>query len=594
MGFHQNRRPETQILIFKRLLSAQHRFIQFMLKELFIRNFAIIDDLQIRFSNGLTILSGETGAGKSIILNAVNLLLGSRAAADLVRSGAESAELEAFFEITGSGRVADLMAEQGYNPSEGLLVKRIISRNDTNRVYINGRIATIQLLNAITRNLASISGQHAHQLLLREEQHLLILDQFGGLGGLRDEVGACFQKMLPLLKELKELNAIKERQAEHLELLEFQKKEITVASPRPGEDQDLEQERVRLKNAEELYQTVYNSIESLYSAPGSVLEKLVAVKKDLNKISQIDGQLTTKTASLSETAYQIEDLTEQLRSYLNSIQTDDKQLEAVEERLDCLNKLKRKYGGSIETVFEKLKSIEQDLSGVENIAEKIKATETQIRKLHTRLKTLALTLSDKRKETAQDFAQKVIGQLATLKMLKTDFSVLLQTIPADEKTDVHLAAENHMITEAGIDRATFLIAPNVGETLKPLAGIASGGELSRVVLALKALLAKTDAVETVVFDEVDAGIGGSVAEVVGKKLADLADHHQVICITHLPQIAKFAKQHYRISKQVAEGRTRASINRLNDEDRYKEIARMLGGEKITQTTLEHAREMLES
>ena len=564
-----------------------------MLKELSIRNFAIIDDLQIRFSEGLTILSGETGAGKSIILNAVNLLLGSRASADMVRTGAQDAELEARFQTTGSSRVANIMAQHGYEPSDGLLVRRIISRSDANRVYINGRIATIQLLNAITENLASISGQHVHQLLLKEEQHLLILDQFGGLMPLREEISNCFHQMLPLLQKLKELNTIKKRQIEHIELLEFQLKDITAANPTRGEDKALEQERVRLKNAEELYQVVYNSIESLYSAPGSVIENLVDVQKNLDRISQIDPQLKSKNAKLSDTTYQIEDLIEGLRGYLNSIQMDEKQLETVEERLDTLNKLKRKYGGSIDTVFDKLKSIKQDLAGVENIADSIKNIETQISELHRILKDRVLSLSRKRKKTADRFAKKVITQLATLMMSKTEFKASLQEMAAAEETNPYLTANNHMISETGIDRATFLIAPNIGEALKPLASIASGGELSRVVLALKALLAKTDAVETVVFDEVDAGIGGGVAEVVGKKLADLAAHHQVICITHLPQIAKFGEQHYRISKQVTKGRTHTSIRLLSDEDRYKEIARMLGGEKITQATLQHAREMLE-
>ena len=563
-----------------------------MLKELSIRNFAIIDDLQIRFSAGLTILSGETGAGKSIILNAVNLLLGSRASAELVRTGAENAELEALFEITGSGRVADIMTEHGYTPSDGLLVRRIISRSDTNRVYINGRMATIQLLNAITENLASISGQHVHQLLLKEEQHLLILDQFGGLMGLRAEVSSDFHRLIPMLEKLKKLNMLKKRQAEHKELLEFQLREITTANPAPGEDKALEQERTRLKNAEALYQVVYDSIESLYSAPGSVIEKLVDVKKNLDKISQIDRQLKSKCAELSDTTYQIEDLIEELRSYLNSIQMDENQLEAVEERLDTLNKLKRKYGGTMESVFEKLESIEQDLSNVENITEAIRDTESQIGELHTQLNERASMLSRKRKKIAVSFAKKVMSQLATLMLSKTEFQVSLHSLPVDETTNPYLATNDCMLTDSGIDRATFLIAPNVGEALKPLASIASGGELSRVVLALKALLAKTDSVETVVFDEVDAGIGGGVAEVVGKKLAALANHHQVICITHLPQIAKFGDQHYRISKHVSQGRTRTSIHLLNDEDRYKEIARMLGGEKITQATLEHAREML--
>jgi DNA repair protein RecN (Recombination protein N) len=323
------------------------------------------------------------------------------------------------------------------------------------------------------------------------------------------------------------------------------------------------------------------------------MEKLVAVIKDLDKISRIDPQLNSKTQRLQDTAYRIEDLIEELRSYLNSIQMDEKKLEALEERLDSLNRLKRKYGGSLDAVFEKLTAIDQDLSGIENIAEKIKDAETHIDELHTELKDLALKLSRKRQKAAGSFAKKVTGQLATLKMSKTNFDAAVQATAADEKTDPHLTDGKNVITEIGIDRATFLIAPNVGEDLKPLANIASGGELSRVILALKALLAKTDSVETVVFDEVDAGIGGGVAEVVGKKLADLAKHHQVICITHLPQIAKFGDQHFRISKQVSAGRTRTTINLLNTEDRYQEIARMLGGEKITQTTLAHAREMLD-
>ena len=373
----------------------------------------------------------------------------------------------------------------------------------------------------------------------------------------------------------------------------FQKKEIAAANPIRGEDQDLQQERNRLKNAEELYQTVYTSIETLYNAPGSVMEQLITVKKGLDKLSQIDTQLNPKAESLQETTYRIEDLIEELRSYLNSIQMDEKQLEAVEERLDTLNKLKRKYGGSLEAVFEKLKSIEQDLCGIENITDQIKEARTRIDRSHAELKDLALKLSRKRKKTADSFATKAIRQLATLKMAKTDFRVALQAAAADATTDLHLTAGDHLITETGIDRCTFLIAPNVGENLKPLASIASGGELSRVVLALKALLAKSDSVETVVFDEVDTGIGGEVAEVVGQKLADLAKHHQVICISHLPQIAKFANQHFRISKKVSGGRTRTTIELLNRQDRYKEIARMLGGKKITQMTLAHARELLE-
>jgi DNA repair protein RecN (Recombination protein N) len=564
-----------------------------MLKELSIRNFAIIDDLHIDFSDGLTILSGETGAGKSIILNAVNLLLGSRASAELVRTGAESAELEALFKISSTSSVAQIMSANGYDPGEGLLIRRLISRSDSNRVYVNGRLATIGLLTAITENLASISGQHVHQGLLKEDQHLLILDQFGSLAAQRRKVTDGYHQILPLIDKLNRLNSTRQREAEHRKLLAFQKNEITAAGLAPGEDAELEQERLRLKNAEALYQTVHSSIEELYGASGSVIERLSEVKKNLETAGQIDSQLKTKAETLASASFQIEDLTDELRSHLNLIQMDDQRLEAVEERLDVLNKLKRKYGGSLEAVSSQLETIETELSEVENIGKQIEKIEEQLIKLHDQLARRALKLSQKRNEAAKDLARKVVEELGSLKMSQTEFKAVLYPLAADEKTNPYLTAKNYCMTESGIDRASFMIAPNPGEELKPLASIASGGELSRVVLALKAILAESDAVETIVFDEVDAGIGGGTAEVVGRKLSDLARHHQIICITHLPQIAKFGEHHFSISKHVDDGRTKTAIQPLSREDRTKEIARMLGGEKITQTTLDHARELME-
>ena len=563
-----------------------------MLKELSIRNFAIIDDLHIDFSDGLTILSGETGAGKSIILNAVNLLLGSRASAELVRTGAEGAELEALFQISSTSSVAQIMSTNGYDPGEGLLIRRLISRSDSNRVYVNGRLATIGLLTAITENLASISGQHAHQGLLKEDQHLLILDQFGSLTARRRKVTDGYHQILPLIDKLNRLNSTRQRQDEHRKLLAFQRNEITAAGLAPGEDAELEQERLRLKNAEALYQTVHSSIEELYGASGSVIERLSEVKKNLEIAGRIDSQLKKNAETLASASFQIEDLTDELRSHLNLIQMDDQRLEAVEERLDVINRLKRKYGGSLEAVSSKLETIEAELSEVENIGKQIQKIEEQLIKLHDQVARRALKLSQKRNETAKDLARKVVEELGSLKMSQTEFKAVLYPLAADEKTNPYLTAKNYCMTESGIDRVAFMIAPNPGEELKPLASIASGGELSRVVLALKAILAESDAVETIVFDEVDAGIGGGTAEVVGRKLSDLARHHQIICITHLPQIAKFGEHHFSISKHVDDGRTKTAIQPLSREDRTKEIARMLGGEKITQTTLDHARELL--
>jgi len=566
----------------------------FMLQELSISNFAIIDDLRISFSGGLTILSGETGAGKSIIINAVNLLLGSRATSKLIRTGQETAELEALFHIENQPGIVQIMKENGYNPEEGLLIRRIISRKDRHRIYINGRLATIQLLNLITENLASISGQHVHQGLLKEEQQLAVIDQFGGLIPERNSVYRCFHEIVPLIRHLNDLNAKKNRQAEHIQLLEFQKQEIQEAGLIPGEDTALEQEKIRLKNSEVLFQTVRDSIEKLYDSQGAVVEHLSLVKKGLEKASLIDPLLESSAKRIDEIAFDIEDVAEELRTYLKNIEMDESRLEVVEERLDVIHKLNRKYGGSLDAVFLRLESIEKELSHLESLAEDIADAEKKLSSLHNQLVKLTTTLSKKRKKAAEILAKKVEEELASLKMAQTKFQVLFRTIPVNRSNDPYLTVEKNVAFETGIDQAVFLIAPNVGETLKPMSSIVSGGELSRVVLALKAILAQTEAVETIVFDEVDAGIGGSVAEVVGKKLAALAKHHQIICITHLPQIAKFGDHHFSISKHVSKGRTKTVINRLSIPERIDEIARMLGGEKITQATLEHAREMLNS
>lgn len=563
-----------------------------MLKELSIRNFAIIDDLSIRFEAGLSVLTGETGAGKSIIINAVNLILGSRASTDMIRTGAEAAELEALFDIGPDSAAGRAAAEMGYDLSEGLLVRRVLSPSEGNRVYVNGRLATLQVLSAVTENLASISGQHAHQGLLKEEQHLIILDQFAGLMPQRAAVAALYHEILPQLKRLKELTARQARQAELNELLKFQCQEIEAAGIHEGEDRELEQERLRLKNAGALYEAVNAGIDGLYSGSGSAVERLAEVRRSLEKMGRIDPSLAPSSEACAEVIYRVEDVVERLRAYLKSVEINEGRLEAVEARLDQLNRLKRKYGGSLEAVLEKRAQSAAELAAIENIGADIAAAEARLAEWHARISKQAGLLSKKRKEAAKRFMAQVAAELATLKMDGTEFGVQLTAPPADPQIDAHLMVNACAVSESGIDRAVFTIAPNVGEALKPLAAIASGGELSRVVLALKSILAHSESIATIVFDEVDAGIGGAVAEVVGRKLADLARHHQVICITHLPQIAKFGSRHFRISKQVAGGRTRTAITPLSADERTSEIARMLGGEKITRVTLEHAKELL--
>jgi DNA repair protein RecN (Recombination protein N) len=563
-----------------------------MLQELSIRNFAIIDDLNIRFSKGLTILSGETGAGKSILINAVNLLLGSRASSTLIRTGCETAELEALFEIAPESRIGQLMAQHGYDPAEGLLIRRLISHSENNRIYINGRLATMQVLNAVTENLASISGQHAHQHLLREDQHLLILDQFGGLLPLRQAVRDEYHQLVPLIRELEKLHEMKHRQAEQVELMRFQRDEILEADVEPDEDQQREQERSRLKNSEFLYQTVFDGIENLYGSQGSIFERLAEIKHGLDRGARIDTGLEPLANQLADISYRLEDLVGELRDYLNQVVFDPSRLEIVEERLDVINKLKRKYGGSLDAVRNHLDSTIQALSKIENIDAEIQTAEDALDRRHRQLAESALKLSEKRQKAAEKLSAAVESQLQDLKMGQTRFEVDLRVPAADPQTSPYLTFEGKLMTETGFDRASFRIAPNVGEALKALAAIASGGELSRIILAIKAILAATDSVETVVFDEVDAGIGGGTAEVVGRKLAELAQTHQVVCITHLPQIARFGDSHFRIAKQVRNGRTQTHMTPLTKAERIEEIARMLGGVEITPTTRAHAEEML--
>ena len=563
-----------------------------MLQELSIRNFAIIDDLTIRFADGLTILSGETGAGKTILINAVNLLLGSRASASLIRTGSDTAELEALFKIPDSSDVAHRMDEAGFEPGNQLVVRRLISRSDANRIYINGKLSTQQTLNAITANLASISGQHAHQGLLKEEQQLFILDQFAGLLSLRQELFETYHLVLPLIRELDRLQSLQQQQNQKLELLSFQQQEITAAQIHAGEDEELEKERIRLKNAEFLYQTVYDTIERLYGSDGSVSELLAEVKKELEKAASIDSGLKTNEKRLTEMVFQCEDLVEDFRRYLGSVSVDEQRLAQVEERLDLLNRLKRKYGGSLSAVEAFLEKTAAELATVASVEHDIAATRSKLDQHHDRLSDLCERLSKSRRDAATSFAEQIVSELAALRMAQSRFEVQLTRAAAEANSNAYLTLNGGQITESGIDRAVFMIAPNVGEDVKPLAGIASGGELSRVVLAIKAILAESDSVGTIVFDEVDAGIGGGVAEIVGHKLGRLAGHHQVICITHLPQIAKFGDHHFHIAKAVTGGRTRVTITLLDEPRRVEEIARMLGGVELTQATLDHARELV--
>jgi len=551
-----------------------------MLRELAIRNFAIIDDLSISFEDGLSVLTGETGAGKSIIINAVNLILGGRASGDMIRSSEETAELEALFEVPVKSSAAMVAKANGVDISEGLLARRVIQKNGRHRIYVNGRLATTQILSSISGHLASIAGQHGHQNLLKNEHHLFVLDRFGGLSGpsgLCGQVRACYEEVHPLIRRLTKLRGEVESHAERRELLAFQVQEIDQADIAVGEDEALEQERERLKHAEHLYETVGRCVESLYGMDGAVVETTSSIGKELQSLCGTDASLSPVANRVETAILELEDVAGELQKYLQTVVFDTERLEALELRLDTLRSLKRKYGGTLASILSHREEAEQELKRVSSLPEKITETEKELEMQSAKLKSLCRKLSERRRKAARQLAKGVQKEVACLGMNKTRFKVSFGNVPVGDNTSPYLVLANGAIEATGIDRVEFLISPNVGEDLRPLVHIASGGELSRIVLALKAMLATKDAVETLIFDEVDAGIGGEVAEMVGEKLESLSRFHQVICITHLPQIARFGKNHFRINKIVDKGRTMTRIEPLNHDARVKELARMLGG-----------------
>ena len=563
-----------------------------MLKELRIRNFAIIEKLNIQFSGGLTVLSGETGAGKSIIINALNLLLGHRATEKYIRTGMDVAEVEGYFDIEDHPRIIELMKENDLDPDDGLLIRRLISLKGRHKIFINDRQSTIQLLSQLTANLVNISGQHAHQRLLNEDEHLFTLDTFGKLIPLRNEVYQCYHRLLPLIAHLDTLIKQQSRQAEHLELIRFQSKEISDAAIGENEDKLLENEHMRLQHAETIYQNVSQSIDQLYDSEGAVFEILSKTNKIIEQASTLDKNLANSCERIMEASVLIEDITSELRYYLDGIHVDNQRLQNVEDRIYLLNQLKRKYGGSLESIEAHYQKIQAELNGLDTIDDQIAKAEKDVKTVHEQLKSSTHELSEKRKECARRLSMAVEKELHQLKMNKTRFQVKVTGRQKDPQTHTALTDGERLFTETGMDQSHFMIAPNVGESMKPLAAIASGGELSRVVLALKAILAGTESVSTVIFDEVDAGIGGGVAEMVGQKMKALSHHHQIICITHLPQIAKYGAHHFQIAKHVDNDRTHTVIRPIDKKERIDEIARMLGGETITEKTLAHAREIL--
>ena len=557
-----------------------------MLQELRIENMALIDSLQLDFSsrgNGLAVFTGETGAGKSIILQAINLLAGSRGASSWIRSDCDKAVVEAFFGVNDNqGEIFKLLAENEIELDEDCIIRRIFSKDGRSRFYVNDRLVTARLAAELTENLVNIASQHDHQQLLVPRRHIDFLDTFGELWDRRKEFEKAYSRWQLLLARLNELREKEQDKEQRRDFLSFQLREIHDAGITPDEDRELAQERGRLKSSTTLGELAGKSYELLKDR---MLEHLALVRKNMEQVASLDESAQSLSDRIVSACYEVEDLKSALRDYMDSIPTDPRRLEQINERLSLLKQLQRKYGPALDDVLEHAGKADEELASLDSMEKQIAALEQEQEELKKAVWDQAKDLSAARKEAAEKLCAAMRQELATLSFPQAVFEVAMTGFQERDR---------EILQAKGIDHVEFLFSANPGEPVKPLAKVASGGELSRLMLAMKCLLARRDQVNTVVFDEVDAGIGGKAAEAVAKKIGELSRHHQVLCITHLPQIAAAAHEHFMVEKSVEQGRTVTTITNLGREERVMELARMLGGDTLTDQTVAYARELVDS
>lgn len=555
-----------------------------MLTALYIRDFAIIDELELAFGPGLNVMTGETGAGKTIIVEALGLVLGERASVDAIRAGKEKATVTAVFDassIPSQLRVA--LTDAGVEAGAEVIVHRVVADGGKGRITVNGVPVTGAMLKGFAEHLVDVSSQHEHQLLLDPTEHAPIVDAFGGHGALVARYRAAHAQWTAAARDLEELRVGERAAKERLDYLQFQMKELESANLRENEEAEIDAERNRLKHAVSLEEKSRLAEGALYGDAGSALETVDQAMGMLAQCAQVDPAATPWTEALGRARAEIEEVARELSKYAEKLESNPARLEELEERLHLVRSLTRKHGGSVASCVARLAELKQEVGTIvrydEIVAEKAGALEAIALERRGAAKALAAA----RKKAGDELGKAVAAELAGLGMGKVAF-----------KAEVVARPENEW-DESGPDRVEFLFSPNVGEPLRALARIASGGELSRVMLAVKGALAgRAELAATSVFDEVDSGIGGAIAEVVGRKLREVARSRQVICITHLPQVAVHGDRHLRIAKRVEAGRTVAILEALSKEQRVEEIARMLGGQTITATTRKHAEEMLKT
>jgi len=565
-----------------------------VLSYLKIENIAIIDRLQVNFSTGLNMLTGETGAGKSIIIDALGLILGERSDPQLIRAGSQKGTVEGIFSIEVNQQVKDKLAELHIeHDGKEMLLRRVLTSEGKSRAFVNNTLISLKNLKNIGEKLVAIHGQHTHQELLHWESHIDYLDYFGGNYPARARLRRSFNTIREFIQQLEGLQIDEREKSQKIDLLSFQIDEISRANLQPYEDKELEKRRTLLGNAERINELASHSYRLLYEEENSILSTIDQINKRLLELTHIDDSFSSYLTNLEEIKYKLDDLSLFLRDYLQRVKVDPHQLQEVEERLVEIRRLKKKYGDTIEDILNFKKSAQMELNSISVNEEKIAELTHQLKEEYDKYYQAAEELSAKRREDARQLKHLVEKDLSQLAMEKTQFTVLFQPLLAGPGS-IKIGRREVWGNDRGIDQVEFFIAPNIGEEFHPLAKIASGGELSRLMLALKSVINTAETYKTLIFDEIDLGIGGRVAEAVGRKLGLLSSVHQIICITHLPQIAVFAQHHYFVGKRVQRRRTKALIRELNKEEVVEEIARMLGGETITETTRQHAQELLKS
>lgn len=564
-----------------------------MLVHLSIRNLAVVEEVEVTFHHGFHVLTGETGAGKSIVIDALGLIAGGRGSADLIRYGCDKAEMEASFDLQPAHSVWQTLQEIGIDAetSESIIIRREISSQGKSIARINGQLVNLTMLREVGEQLINLHGQHEHQTLLRQERHLELLDAYGDklIEPVKMEYQKTYRAFVQLEKDWTELNQSSQHAYQMLDLYRFQLEEIATANLTVGEDELLTEEKVKLSHSGKMMDSVSGAYELLYGAQG--IEMLSKAISKLEDIESYDSKGIQPLLEQLQTAYyQLEDAAFGLRNYRDGIEFNPGRLEEIEDRLDLINTLRRKYGDSVENILVYYEQINRETEMLENKDEMLEKLSKEREALLNKLLPQAEALSNARRQCAIDLAGQIEGELKDLQMNRTSFEVKLST--HIDPAGVEWNGRKIRLTKHGMDHAEFHISANPGEPMRPLNKIASGGELSRMMLALKSIFARHDEVPVLIFDEVDTGVSGRAAQSIAEKLYHLSRECQIFSITHLPQVACMADHQYLIEKLVVNERTMTQVEHLSEEGRVMELARMLGGVEITEKTRHHAQEML--